>query len=287
MNKLLLFLLGAFCASTLYATLVEQTVYINRGFMEAVDGSQMPYYAFNSSETFDQANVRIALTAGDSLSLTIVNTDELAHAVDVINVGGINGNVAALETVTVTVHFPQAGAYIFYDPTDDQRFRQMGLAGMLIVYEVGSTATPFFWNLKEHQVNYNEALDDGLTVDWSAYKPDYFTINGNSNPDINQDSAARVVGGVGDTIHIYITNTGQSVHSIHFHGYHCTIVQSSRHPEHVGRSKDTVPVYSMEVIVLELVPDQPGEYPVHDHNLVAVSGGNIYPNGMFLTMLVE
>ena len=51
--------------------------------------------------------------------------------------------------------------------------------------------------------------------------------------------------------------------------------------------KDTFPVYSMETVVLELVPDKVGEYPVHDHNLVAVSGANLYPNGMFLTLFID
>jgi len=51
--------------------------------------------------------------------------------------------------------------------------------------------------------------------------------------------------------------------------------------------KDTFPVYSMETVVLELVPNQVGEYPVHDHNLVAVSGASMYPNGMFLTLLID
>jgi len=43
----------------------------------------------------------------------------------------------------------------------------------------------------------------------------------------------------------------------------------------------------MELVIVEIVPHQVGEYPVHDHNLVAVSGGNIYPNGMFLTILID
>ena len=127
----------------------------------------------------------------------------------------------------------------------------------------------------------------GNTVDWTTYYPDYFTINGNSNPHINADASARVVGNVGDTINIYMVNTGQSLHSIHFHGYHSEILDSSKFPNHIGRSKDTFGIHSMELVVVQMIPHQVGEYPVHDHNLVAVSGGNIYPNGMFLTMLIQ
>ena len=70
-------------------------------------------------------------------------------------------------------------------------------------------------------------------------------------------------------------------------GYHLEIISSSENESHEGRSKDTFPIKSSQSMILELIPDKTGEYPVHDHNLVAVSGGGIYPNGMFLTMLIE
>jgi hypothetical protein len=43
----------------------------------------------------------------------------------------------------------------------------------------------------------------------------------------------------------------------------------------------------MQALLLEMVPDKPGRYAVHDHNLVAVSGGGIHPNGMFLIMEIQ
>ena len=84
-----------------------------------------------------------------------------------------------------------------------------------------------------------------------------------------------------------MANTGQSIHSMHFHGYHATILYSSKNQTHVGRSKDTFPIHSMQTLVLQIVPDKPGTYPVHDHNLVAVTGNNVYPNGMFTTLLIN
>ena len=42
----------------------------------------------------------------------------------------------------------------------------------------------------------------------------------------------------------------------------------------------------MEVLKLELIPDKPGVYPVHDHNLIGVTGGMFYPNGMFTTLRI-
>ena len=58
-------------------------------------------------------------------------------------------------------------------------------------------------------------------------------------------------------------------------------------PNQINWFKDSFPVYPMETLVLRIIPDKEGEYPVHDHNLVAVTSGNIYPNGMFSTMLIS
>ena len=85
---------------------------------------------------------------------------------------------------------------------------------------------------------------------------------------------------------MYITNTGLSIHSLHFHRYHASIKYSSKNATHVNREKDTFPIYPLETIVLQIVPDKEGEFPIHDHNLVAVMGNNIYPNGMFTTILI-
>ena len=43
----------------------------------------------------------------------------------------------------------------------------------------------------------------------------------------------------------------------------------------------------METLILQIVPDKEGEYPIHDHNLVAVTGNNIYPNGIFTSILIS
>ena len=39
--------------------------------------------------------------------------------------------------------------------------------------------------------------------------------------------------------------------------------------------KDTFPVFPGEAMTLLLVPDQPGMYPVHNHNLVTVATGGL------------
>lgn len=280
----LVVLLGS---SELNAATVSDTIYINRGITQVVDTTFMPYLAFNNDAVFNNENKRIFVSVGDVLNLTIINTDTVQHGMNVKNYIGIETYILSSDTATISLTFNSPGAHIYYDPTTSVNFSYLGLAGMIIVTDPNSSASKFYWNMKEHQKSFNVDLAQGLSVDWSNYYPDYFTINGKSNPFINEDTNARVVGNVSDTIHVYMVNTGVSLHSIHFHGYHSTIIYSTKFPNQVGRLKDTFPIYSMEAVIIELIPDKVGEYPVHDHNLVAVSGGLIYPNGMFLTLLIE
>jgi FtsP/CotA-like multicopper oxidase with cupredoxin domain len=277
----LLLSLSLLTCSSLFALQVKDTVYINRGTFTAFNSDQFAYLAFNETSNFNQENARFVMNTNDTLVLRVINNDSLEHGFAVKNTN-INSLLNSGDSITISYSSALNTAAIFYDPLLDYNY--LGLSGMIVVT---NHARNFFWNMKDHQQSWNDSIANSNAVNWSDYYPDYFTINGRSNPDINTDSSARVRGNVGDTIHIYMVNTGRSLHSIHFHGYHSTIIGSSKFPTHVGRSKDTFPVYAMDYLVLELVPDQKGEYPVHDHNLVAVSGGGMYPNGMFLTLLID
>ena len=273
------------CSQSIFGAVVHDTVYINKGELITIDTNYYAFYAFNESPDFVATNNRINLAVGDSIYLAVVNTDTENHGFDVKNTTDYDVEILPGDTVEVPMLFSEPGAYIFYDHLDYPKYRYLGLGATITVDNFDGDQ--FFWNIKDHLGDWNDSLDGGYTVDWSMYYPDYFTINGFSNPLINDDPYARVAGAVGETMRIYITNTGQGTHSLHFHGYHLEIIYSSKNSSHEGRVKDTFPIESMETLILELVPDKTGEYPVHDHNLVAVSGGNIYPNGMFLTMLIE
>jgi FtsP/CotA-like multicopper oxidase with cupredoxin domain len=271
---------GAALANTTYYKL-----YINAGIYTAVDGAQFASAAFNFDPNFTAENARLTAEAGDTLVIKVINTDSNQHGFTIQGQGtglvvdaGDSSSISAVFTKTNT-------AFIYYDHLLYPANRALGLAG--VIHVASSTAGTFYWNMKEFQKDWADDHASGNAVDWSNYYPDYFTVNGRSNPQINDDPAARVTGKVNEIIHIVISNTGQSVHSIHLHGYHAEIIHSSANPGHVGRSKDTFPIQSMQTLILEMIPDKIGEYPAHDHNLVAVSAGGIYPNGMFLTMLIQ
>ncbi len=223
---------------------------------------------------------------GDSLNLLIKNTDTGSHLISFLGLDKSSTRIQAGDSAYIRYTFSTSGLYIYTDSTVDGSNTYLGLAGMIYVRK-SIEKKVFFWNIREQESGLNQRLVDGEKLNPKTYDPDYFFINGRNNPEINQDASARPIGKVGDTLFICVANTGMSVHSLHFHGYHAEIIYSSKFTHHVGRSKDTHPVYPLETLLLRFIPDKPGEYPVHDHNLVAVTGGGLYPNGMFLTLLID
>ena len=275
--------LGLIIASNLLATNVEKSLYIISDSIQTVDGNSVPYLSFNDSDTFTKESPIISINSGDTLKLWVYNLDSIIHNFAVLDFSD-TFIIPAGDSVYLEQVFMDEGLYIYHDPLNYPKNTYLGLAGMIVVNDLD--VQNFYWNIKEHNAQWNFDLVNNFDVDWPNYDPKYFTINGNSNPYINADSLARIVGSVGDTLYLNIVNTGLSIHSIHLHGYHAEIMYSSAHSNHIGRSKDTFPIYPMETLVLKIEPHQPGEYPIHDHNLVAITGNNIYPNGMFSTILI-
>ena len=267
------------------ATVVNKTLYINRGIFTTVKGTTFPFLAFNNSPTFNSLNEVINVTTNDILILKIINNDTIIHGFDVKKFSGVSATINPADSVTKTLTFSSEKIVVYYDNYQYPNNRYLGLAGMICVNN-STTDKKFFWNIKEHQTVFNNQLASGNSVNWNQYDPDYFTINGLSFPDLQNDSTARILGNVGDTIHIFVCNTGESSHSIHFHGFHCKAIFSSVTSQ-TNWLKDTFPLKSMESYILELDPDKVGEYAVHDHNLVAVSGGGTHPNGMFIIMKIQ
>lgn len=283
MRFIIAFLLALGAEHSLHAATVNEHLYIVADSLQLAGGDKIPYSTFNETTAFSQKNARIELTVGDDLDLWVVNLDTVTHQFEIRGLSATY-SIPAGDSMNVLQSFSTAGLFIFLDPTNFPDYASTGLGGMIVVKDHAHAS--FYWNVKEHQQGWNEVIAAGGSVDWSTYYPTYFTINGFSNPMINSDPDARIVGNVNDTLMVYIANTGQSIHALHFHGYHVEIMYSSKFPSHVGRIKDSNGVYPYETVVARLIPDKPGEYPVHDHNLIATTGGNQYPFGMFTTILI-
>lgn len=245
----------------------------------------IPYLAFNDDTTFSAANAVININSGDKLLLKIVNTDTAIHSVQISYGERVPLIIAPNQAKTIILTFLEQGVHLLYDPTLVPNYKYLGLAAMICV-KAKIPKREFYWNLKEHQTAYNQNLAAGKKVDWITYNPEFFTINGASFPLIHDDATAKIYGKVGDTINIYIANTGQSLHSIHFHGFHCKVIASTNR-NLIHTEKDTFPLRSMDTMVLQMIPDKRGEYAVHDHNLMANTAKLRHPSGMMLIMLIE
>ena len=275
------------CAFFLHssANTISQNLYINRGVFTTVKQTTFPYLSFNDSANFNSGNKVIVLTTNDTILFTIFNNDSVQHGFAIKNftISPLTINVG--DSATITFFSSEEKIFIYYDNLNFPNNAYLGMAGMICVNN--SSNKKYYWNIKEHQTNFNNEIANGNPVNWKSYDPDYFTINGLSFPELQNDSTAAVNATVGDTVLIFVANTGYSLHSIHFHGFHCKVLFSTSSRIIKNSEKDTFPMQSMDGAVLQMVPDKTGKYSVHDHNLVAVSGGGTHPNGMFLIMEIQ
>ena len=276
-----LFFLSSFIL--LLGSTVTKRLYINRGIFTTVKNTNFPFLSFNSDTAFNQLNAVITLLQNDSLKLTVINNDIAPHGFAVQGAGISISSINSGDSVFVQLHETQHRAFIYFDPLNYPSNRYLGLAG-IIYFGLPSGNAVYYWNIKEHQTSYSALLASGNSVNWNSYYPDYYTINSKSFPDLQIDSTAKISATVGDTVYIVVANTGQSMHSLHFHGFHPKAVFAEAKILQAGWDKDTWGMYSMDILVLKLIPDKPGRYSVHDHNLVAITGGNTHPNGMFTIM---
>jgi FtsP/CotA-like multicopper oxidase with cupredoxin domain len=280
---MLKFLLNLFLLARLLtcaASTTTDTLFINDGFLQGTTDT-IAVLSFNGNPSFDKSNAILQLAETDTLLLTIWNMDNEVHGFAVRNTAVSIDSIAPGTSAVVTISL-SAGAYIYHDPLGYGAY--LGLAGLL---QVGfPCAAHFFWNIHEYRSGWNDSLAQGITPN-TDFVPDLFTVNGFDFPGSLSDSTSVVRGAVGDTLYVVVVNTGLMSHSIHTHGFHGTIRYSSKYSAHVGRVKDSFPILPMETLIIELVPHQPGIYPVHDHNLVAVTSGGNYPGGMISHMNIQ
>lgn len=266
------------------ANKVFQALFINRGSLTTIKGTTFPFLAFNSTTVYNSLNTVINCVKNDTLIITVTNNDSTLHGFKIKNYTGVSYTINPSASITCTIIVSQRSIYAYYDHLSYPRNTYLGLAGMISVKDKVNDKV-YYWNLKEHQTNFNQQL--GYNVNWANYYPDYFTINGKSYAQLQLDPTAKIQNQVNDTIYIYVLNSGQSMHSLHFHGFHPNSVFTDCKIIKPNWSKDTWGLFPMDVMVLRMIPDKTGKYSVHDHNLVAVTGGNTHPNGMFTIMQIN
>ena len=243
----------------------------------------MPALRSEVQSTWTGFNAVIERSANASNSIVIFNTDTVEHT------WSTNAPDAAITSLppemATEVSLPSLPQGSYHYSLIDEPGKVLGAGGLL---RIGWTdETMFYWNLSEWQPSMMELAAAGESIDWTLpYVPRHFTINERAYPSTADDPNALVALNLNDTCFISISNLGHMNHVLHFHGFHVDIMTSTDHPERVGWNKDTVPIRKGESMTVRLVAFQEGMYPVHNHNLIAVTNAGFYPGGMITTIHV-
>lgn len=233
--------------------------------------------AFNSTSTFSLKNEVVYLDVNEVLDVIVINNDSLPHTFTIDGFITTANSVGAAASQSFNVSFPTAGTYRYYS---DVSYGELAGASGLILVGYG-THSRFAWNLFDLNTDVAKALvNDSIQSIPTDYQPELFFINGFHFPNTLTDVDALVDVNLGDTVVIGIVNSGNMEHILHFHGFHVEILQASVSTDIVGWIKDSVPIRFGERITVKLIADQTGDYPVHDHNLIAVTNAGFYPGGM-------
>lgn len=266
-----------------YGANIDLRLEIINGNLSMFDNSTIPVITYSDSTEFSPSSPILIFEDGDILTIKVVNSDVNIHSFKIDGLIDI-GAIAAGDSITQIIAL-SAGIFKYYDPTSIEN-QYLGLSGLMHVKGTGDLTPYFYWNLREHEPQLNNLVSSGGSIVQSLYSPQYYSINGNSGDAIDNDVQAKINGNVNSEFRLVIMNHGLSIHSMHFHGYHLQILDNSKNTTHNGREKDTFPVYPGHYQLLSATPDKTGEYPIHDHNLIAVTGGGQYHTGMITTMLI-
>jgi heme/copper-type cytochrome/quinol oxidase subunit 2 len=280
-------ILSLLCVSFVSFSQIDTVfLYIESGTLELANNNSAQYIVFAKENTFQRNSSLIIKNQGQNVCFKVQNNDSQIHGFEINELGSIP-QINPGEFGLLTVLLDQSGVFRYFDPVNSPYFSHIGLSGTLHVKDDSDLIQYYYWDIREHRSEWNQLILSGGTPDLLTYDPNQFAINGNIHDGIESDTLAKIHGNVGQEFRLVLVNHGFSIHSMHFHGYHGIILNSSKSPSHVGREKDSFPIYPMEYLVLSFTPDKPGEYPVHDHNLVAVTSGGIYHAGMITTLVIE
>ena len=265
-----------FCINLNVNVCAQDTLWINTGDWHQSQDT-MSVLRFNETAVFDTSNVVLSTSADAPLFLTVINTDTEPHDFGVDGVWGLGVDILPNDTTTFEIPPMEMGTYRYF--SSDLRGVYLGLSGVL---KVGlNMPHQFHWNLADWMPERMDSVSSGgELLDDTPYVPRYFSINAYTYPHTVLDANGYVTFALGDTCTISIVNSGFMDHVLHFHGFHVEYLSTTIQTSRIGWIKDTVPLKQGEGVTLLLIANQEGIYPVHNHNLIAVTNSGFYPGGM-------
>lgn len=258
----------------------QDTLWINSGeWHQSQDTMQV--LRFNETAVFDTSNVALSTSVDASSFLTVINTDTEPHDFGIDGIWSFGVEILPNDTTSLEIPPLSMGTYRYF--SGDQRGVYLGLSGVLKVGLI--MPNQFHWNLADCMPERMDSISSGgELLDEDLYVPRYFSINSYTYPHTALDANGYVALNLGDTCTISIVNSGFMDHVLHFHGFHVEYLSTTIQTSRIGWIKDTIPLKKGEGVTLLLIANQAGIYPVHNHNLIAVTNSGFYPGGM-LTLI--
>lgn len=263
-------------ASITRLSAADVELYINQGLITYSQGT-VTWVAFNESSELSANNATLELSPGVEITIEVHNLTDALHTFTIDGVIEEDNELAAGSSSSFTFSLTQSGCYRYYSNVPHGAFA--GASGIISVG--GDEYDHYHWNLFELNIALSEAFaTGGVSAYPEDYKPELFMISGLFYPNTQNDMSVKITGMVGQTFYINVINSGYMDQAMHFHGFHVEIVSSRLQPERAGWIKDSFPVKQGDAMRLKLFLDKPGMYPVHNHNLIAVTNLGLYPGGM-------
>ena len=264
----------------------QDSLFIMRGTWDQLPEAPQ-VLRLNTSANWSEQNAILEREADLASTLVIVNADSTSHQWAVLT--GDTEGITIESGDTAVVNLPALPMGTYRLGLIDGEGSGLGAQSMLQVgLQSDEDLALFHWNLCDWETDQMAAWGNGMEPDpTAAYVPNYFSINEQTYPTTLEDPNTLVSVALGDTCWIAVANHGQMDHVLHFHGFHVEVLTSNLQPARIGWSKDTVPIKKGEGMTLLLVANQAGTYPVHDHNLIAVTNAGFYPGGMLTQIIVD
>lgn len=257
-----------------------------------VDGTTVPAWSFAPSSPRQVPGPVLWATAGETVTLTVVNTLDRVRNFAIPGVVD-SGPIPTGQRRVVQFTAPAAGTYAYMDTQEGVVGRVMGLHGAFIVMPASgdtpyseptrATATLFadlgdpaqlgghawdpsrqwIWLFAQidtklaQRVAGGERLTDAAFR--AAFRPRYFTINGLSGFYAAMAEDVEIRGRIGEPALVRTMNVGLATHAPHIHGNHVYVVATDGRPcENVLR-RDTWGLPELGRVDVLLPYEAPGD----------------------------
>ncbi|MBJ6360621.1 stalk domain-containing protein [Paenibacillus sp. GCM10012307] len=280
------------------------------GLLTLPDGKQLYMWGYsleNKQGTAVFPGPLLEVEEGDTLEVTVTHigakqagSEFRVYPLRFQGIDSPSGAEQALalgQSHTRQIQAVQAGSYYYYAGDGKGYGVQMGMSGPFVVKAKGAqkrawTGGPqydkeYVFHVNELDPAWHKSAADGLVYDPGKFHPRYWTINGKSFPDLEDDPRSMIHGKVGEKILVRLINPGYDEHPMHLHGHHFQVIAENGVPRDFPLEKDTVNLDPGETKDILIVFDQSGNYPFHSHQIVDNTNDGVYPGGLHTMTHIE